>query len=101
MPSGVISSEPNQENLPMAKSMIRSAAAAVCAVAVLALSSQVPAQNAPAGQTATSRVKNVGAKPVLKTAPITSVKSCPTGYQGTPPNCVKNPQWDVTKNKRS
>jgi hypothetical protein len=85
----------------MAYPKIRSAAAAVCAVTVLALSSQAPAQNAPTGRTATSRVQNTGARPVLKAPTPPPAKSCPTGYQGTPPNCVKSPQWDVTKNKSS
>jgi hypothetical protein len=86
----------------MAYPKIRSAAAAVCTLAVLALSSQVPAQNVPTGKTATSHVKITGAQSVLKTAPTPPpAKSCPTGYQGTPPNCVQKPQWDVTKNKPS
>ena len=87
----------------MAYPKIRSAAA-VCAIAVLALSSQVPAQNAPNPPNpnpAISHVKNTGAQPVLKTGPVPSVKSCPAGYQGTPPNCAPIPHWDVTKNKRS
>lgn len=83
----------------MAYPKMRSAAAAVCAVTVLALSSQAPAQNAPTGTTATPHVQST--RPVVKalTAPV--AKSCPTGYQGTPPNCVKTPHWDVTKNKSS
>jgi hypothetical protein len=85
----------------MAYLKIRSAAVAACAVTVLALSSQAPAQNAPSGKTDTLRVPNTAARPVVKTPAPPLSKSCPTGYQGTPPNCVKNPHWDVTKNKTS
>jgi hypothetical protein len=86
----------------MAYPKIRSAAAAVCAVAVLTLSSQVPAQNVPTANTALSHAKNTGAQSLLKAPPAPpAAKTCPTGYQGTPPNCVKKPQWDVTKNKPS
>ena len=92
----------------MAYSKIRSApaASAVCAVAALVFSYNVPAQSVPAGQTAASRVtshvKNTGAQSVLKATPTPpSAKTCPTGYQGTPPNCIKKPQWDIKQNKPS
>lgn len=86
----------------MARSMTRSAVAAVCAAAVLALSSQAPAQIVPTGKIDVSHVNNTGAQSLLKPAPTPPpAKPCPTGYQGTPPNCVQKPQWDVTKNKPS
>lgn len=80
---------------------IRSAAAAVCAATVLALSSQAPAQNAPTAKGAAARLQNTGPRALLKTPTPPPAKPCPAGYQGTPPNCVKGPQWDVTKNKPS
>lgn len=91
----------------MAYPKIRStaAASAVCAVAALVFSSAVPAQNVPPGHTTTSHVSshvnNSGAQSVLKATPTPPpANTCPTGYQGTPPNCVK-PQWDVKQNNRS
>lgn len=88
----------------MAYPKIRSAAAAsaVCAVAALVFSSEVPAQHVPIGQSTTSHVNNTGAQSVLKATPTPPpANPCPTGYQGTPPNCVKKPQWDVKQNKPS
>jgi hypothetical protein len=63
------------------KSRFAAATSAVCAVAALVCSS---------------------AQSVLKATPTPpAARTCPTGYQGTPPNCVKKPQWDVKQNKPS